>query len=129
MAASKIDNHSAHSRLAYSHLERFQRAASETARHMSGPVDRMDFDRLALEVQAVDRSQADSLEIDSPDFDSPDFETVDRRTLAEPAQAAGFPKLADARKSAAQKDCASSAARLVLVLSAELARPPFGHID
>ena len=124
MAASKIDNHSAHSRLAYSHLERFQRAASETARHMSGPVDRMDFDRLALEVQAVDRSQADSLEIDSPDF-----ETVDRRTLAEPAQAAGFPKLADARKSAAQKDCASSAARLVLVLSAELARPPFGHID
>ena len=124
MAASKIDNHSAHSRLAYSHLERFQRAASETARHMSGPVDMMDFDRLALEVQAVDRSQADSLEIDSPDF-----ETVDRRTLAEPAQAAGFPKLADARKSAAQKDCASSAARLVLVLSAELARPPFGHID
>ena len=92
--------------------------------HEVQAVDRMDFDRLALEVQAVDRSQADSLEIDSPDF-----ETVDRRTLAEPAQAAGFPKLADARKSAAQKDCASSAARLVLVLSAELARPPFGHID
>ena len=106
-----------------------------------GPVDRMDFDSLAQEVQAVDRSQADSLEIDSPDFDSlaignPDFETVDRQTLAQPAQAAGFPTLADARTNGVQRDCAS-AARLdlvlvlgpVLVLTAELARPPLEHID
>ena len=105
----------------------------------------MDFDSLAQEVQAVDRSQADNLEIDSPDFDSlaignPDFETVDRQILAEPAQAAGFPTLADARTNGVQRDCAS-AARLVLVLvlglglgpvlvlTAELARPPLEHID
>ena len=79
------------------HWAHFQRAAPKTARRMFdpdvfGPVDRMDFDSLAQEVQAVDRSQADNLEIDSPDFDSlaignPDFETVDRQILAEPAQA------------------------------------------
>ena len=71
----------------------------------------MDFDSLALEVQAVDRSPADSpeignVEIDRLEIESPDFETAeaDKRSLAALARAAGFPKLAGERKSAARKD-------------------------
>ena len=95
----------------------------------------MDFDSLALEVQAVDRSPADSpeignVEIDRLEIESPDFETAeaDKRSLAALARAAEFPKLAGERKSAARKDCASAAVRLGLVPLGEQARLTLGHI-